>query len=63
MNAVSNETAAPPSALKRLLYRPPYIGLLAFVIVFVNISAGLCRNTAFVTSCASDARFAFVGSS
>ena len=34
MNAVSNETAAPPSALKRLLYRPPYIGLLAFVIVF-----------------------------
>ena len=40
MNAVPNEAAAPPSALKRLLYRPPYIGLLAFVIVFVVQALG-----------------------
>ncbi len=40
MNAVPNESTAPQSALKRLLYRPPYIGLLAFVIVFVVQALG-----------------------
>lgn len=40
MNAVSKETVPSQSALKRWLYRPPYIGLLAFVIVFVVQALG-----------------------
>ncbi len=41
MNAVPNDTApASQSRLKRLLYRPPYIGLLAFLIVFVVQALG-----------------------
>lgn len=40
MTTAPNDTAPSHSALKRWLYRPPYIGLLAFVIVFVVQALG-----------------------
>lgn len=40
MNAVSQAPSVPSGKLKSLLYRPPFVGLLAFVVVFIVQALG-----------------------